>query len=69
MQERGAYMRRIEFKVCRKCGKTYLRERGGIVATPADFVDSGMCTACKMKASGKVLMHIVDIVRGKVGHG
>lgn len=62
-------MRRIEFKVCRKCGKTYLRESGGIVATPADFVDCGMCTACKVKASGKVLKHIVEIVRGKDGHG
>ena len=61
-------MRRIEFKVCRNCGKTYLWESGGIVSTPADFVDFGMCPVCRVKTAGRTLKDIIDIFRGKDGH-
>lgn len=51
-------MRRIEFKVCKKCGKAYLWESGGIVSSPADFMDYGMCPACRGKALGKIIKMI-----------
>ena len=67
--EREAYMRRIEFKVCKKCGKTYRWENGGIVSTPADFFDYGMCPACRVKITCRTLNRVIHIFRGKNGHG
>jgi hypothetical protein len=58
-------MRRITVRICNKCGKTYLQESGGIVATPADFVNSTMCNACKAKSMGKVVKNLVDYIKRK----
>lgn len=58
-------MRRIEFKVCKKCGKIYPWESGGVVAAPIDFMDYGMCPACRVKASGRTLKKVIDIIREK----
>lgn len=62
-------MRRIEIKICKKCGKTYLWESGGIVSTPVDFLDYGMCPVCRVKTAGATLSRVIDIFRGKNGHG
>ena len=67
--EWGVHMRRIEFKTCKKCGKPYVWTSGGIVATPADYMDHGMCDACRLKLSGKMMKKVIDIIRGKEGNG
>ena len=40
-------MRHTEFKKCRKCGRMYKWTWGGIVATPQDHADRGMCSICR----------------------
>ncbi len=60
-------MRRMEVKTCKKCGRTYLWESGGIVATPGDYMDCGMCPACRIRVPGRALKRIGDIIRGKGG--
>ena len=42
-------MRKVEFKVCRKCNKMYRWESGGIVMTPRDHMDMGLCERCRAK--------------------
>ena len=42
-------MLRVEFKICKKCGKTYTWNRGGIIAGPDDYRDCGLCEKCKEK--------------------
>ena len=45
----GGNMLRIKMKRCKKCGKLYTWKSGGIVATPKDFMDFGMCTRCRVR--------------------
>ena len=46
-------MKKIELKICRKCGGTYVWTRGGIVMTPIDYADRGLCPKCRVfKLSG-----------------
>jgi len=40
-------MRHIELKVCRKCKGLYKWEYGGIVMTPKDHSDRGLCPKCR----------------------
>lgn len=42
-------MRKVEFKVCRKCKRMYRWESGGIIMTPQDHIDMGLCELCKTK--------------------
>lgn len=62
-------MRKIEFKVCRKCGKVYMWQSGGIIATPSDFSDHGLCPVCRVSVTGKVLKSVVDILKRKDRYG
>jgi len=62
-------MRRIEVRICKKCGKTYMRESGGIVSTPADYLDDGMCRSCQLLLTGKTITRIIDIFKGKDKNG
>ena len=52
-------MRRIEMKICRECKTMYRWESGGIVMTPRDHMDMGLCERCrtkmKLKTLGKML--------------
>ncbi len=53
-------MRRMEMKICRECKNIYRWESGGLIMTPQDYVDMGLCEKCRMKlklrAIGRVLM-------------
>ena len=55
-------MRRVEFKVCRECKGIYRWESGGIIATPQDHMDFGLCKKCRIKQTMK---DIVKILGGK----
>ena len=48
-------MRHMDIRVCRECKEPYLRETGGIVATPQDYMDSGLCKKCRRKRIIKIL--------------
>ena len=52
-------MRRIEMKICRECKTIYRWESGGIIMTPQDHMDMGLCERCrtkiKLKTLGKML--------------
>lgn len=52
-------MRRIEMKICRECKTMYRWESGGIIMTPQDYMDMGLCERCrtkmKLKTLGKML--------------
>ncbi len=41
-------MRRTELKTCRKCGTIYTWTSGGIVMTPMDHADRGLCPKCRI---------------------
>lgn len=56
-------MRKIEVNVCKVCGKTYLYERGGIIGQPIDLINCEICPACRIKAAGKSVKRIMDILR------
>ena len=62
-------MRRIEVRICKKCGKPYMWESGGIVSTPADYMDYGMCKSCRLLLTGKRITRIIDIFKGKCKDG
>lgn len=58
-------MLKIEMKTCKNCGKIYTWKSGGIVARPKDFMDFGMCPACRGKtAKGTVKKVIEDLFIG-----
>lgn len=52
-------MRRIEMKICRECKTIYRWKSGGIIMTPQDHMDMGLCERCrtkiKLKTLGKML--------------
>ena len=52
-------MRKIEYKICRKCKKLYRWESGGIVMTSQDHMDMGLCEICRTKETigifGKII--------------
>ena len=48
-------MRKIEYKICRKCKKMYRWESGGIIMTPQDHMDMGLCEICRTKMAVKTL--------------
>lgn len=56
-------MLKNELKVCKKCGKMYIKTSGGIVSNPVDFIDSGLCTACKTKTAGGAVKKILDSLK------
>mgnify|MGYP003301820653 CR=1 FL=1 len=70
-KEKGAKirMRKIEVKVCKACGKTYLHKSGGIIGQPIDLINGEMCPACRIKTVGKGVKRIMDIIKGEGGHG
>ncbi len=55
-------MRRVEYKICRKCKKMYRWESGGIIMTPQDYIDMGLCERCRAKM---VFQTIGKIFKGK----
>lgn len=55
-------MLRVEFKICKKCGKTYTKTSGGIVAGPMDFIDDGLCAGCRAKSVKGKIKKIIDII-------
>lgn len=40
-------MRKVEYKICKKCKKMYRFESGGIIMTPQDYMDKGLCEECR----------------------
>lgn len=62
-------MRKIEVKVCKVCGKTYLHESGGIIGKPMNLMNCGICPTCQIKAAEKNVKRIIDIFKGEGGHG
>lgn len=52
-------MRRVEFKMCRECKEIYRWESGGIIATPQDHVDLGLCKKCRTKQTMKAIARIL----------
>lgn len=52
-------MRKIEYKVCRKCKKMYRWESGGIIMTPQDHMDMGLCKKCRTKEAVDILGKIL----------
>jgi hypothetical protein len=40
-------MRRRDVKICRKCKSLYIWEHGGIIMTPLDYADRGLCENCR----------------------
>jgi len=52
-------MRRVEYKICRKCKKTYRWESGGIIMTPQDHMDMGLCEVCRTKEAIGILGKII----------
>ena len=52
-------MRRIEMKICRECKIMYRWESGGIIMTPQDHMDMGLCEKCRTKAKLKPLGKIL----------
>jgi len=55
-------MLRVEFKICKKCGKTYTWTSGGIVAGPNDYKDPGLCEKCRAKSVTGKIKKIIDII-------
>lgn len=41
-------MRKTELKKCRKCGEKYVWTSGGIIMTPMDYSDRGLCPKCRV---------------------
>ena len=62
-------MRKIEVKKCKKCGKAYVWESGGIVSTPADYMDLGMCSSCRVKTSYGTLKKVLDKLKKRDKYG
>ena len=56
-------MLKIEMKTCKNCGKTYTWKSGGIVASPKDFMDFGMCPVCRAKTASGTIKKIAEIFR------
>lgn len=52
-------MKKIEYKVCRKCKKMYRWESGGIIMTPQDHMDNGLCEICRTKETIKFIGSIL----------
>ena len=52
-------MRRVEFKMCRECKEIYRWESGGIIVTPQDHVDLGLCKKCRTKQTMKAIARIL----------
>lgn len=48
-------MLKREFKTCKRCGKPYVQEAGGIVMQPPNRMDSGLCPSCRTKGLGGLL--------------
>lgn len=59
-------MRRIEMKICCECKTVYRWESGGIIMTPQDHMDMGLCEKCRTKAKLKVMGKILG--SGKRGN-
>ena len=51
-------MRRIEMKICRECKTMYRWESGGIIMTPQDHMDMGLCEKCRTKAKLRTIGRI-----------
>ena len=60
-------MRRIEIKICRKCKAPYRWERGGIIMTPQDYMDMGLCEKCRPKNREKIANAILQSI-DRQGH-
>lgn len=54
-QKEVAILRRNEMKVCKKCKTLYRWDRGGVVMTPQDYMDKGLCEKCRKKQRIKIL--------------
>lgn len=55
-------MRRTELRTCKRCKKIYTWDCGGIVMTPNDHADKGLCEACRGKG-----IHLLHILMGNNG--
>lgn len=55
-------MLKVEFRICKKCGKTYTWKHGGIVAGPNDYRDNGLCEKCKVKFVTGRIKKIIDAI-------
>ena len=52
-------MRSIEMKICRECKTMYRWESGGIIMTPQDHMDMGLCEKCRTEMKLKILRKIL----------
>lgn len=55
------HMLKTEVKICKKCGKPYMWSHGGIVATPRDYADCGLCTVCRANSVAGNMKKITDM--------
>lgn len=54
-----------EIRNCRKCGKAYIKKRGGVAKPIPEYMDGRMCRTCTMESrldkGKKVLAYIRKI--------
>jgi len=57
-------MMHIDIEKCEKCGKWFLRTKGGIVGGIDDY-KSPLCSKCRIEKIGEVFEEVKDIFKNQ----